>query len=460
MKLQFLGAAQTVTGSRTLLNFRGKKYLVDCGLFQGPKEKRLLNWMPFEMAASIDAVILTHAHIDHSGYLPKLVKEGFKGPIYCSKGTADLCQILLMDSAYLQEEDARFANRTKHSHHDPALPLYTTQDAERALKHFQPVERDTWIHLSDGLSFILKRSGHIIGSSFIQFNYQVENGSRLITFSGDIGNGRSEILKGPVAIQETDYLVLESTYGNRIQDRQDPCIMIGEVINQIAKQSGVLVIPAFSVGRTQEILYFIRKLENAGKIPKLPVYVDSPMANHATDIFINHPEDHELVFHNGQLEPPICSSCYEAVKTPDESMVLCMKSGPMIILSAAGMLTGGRILHHLKHRLPDKKNIVLFVGFQAEGTKGRLLQEGLLEIRIHHQVIPVEAQIVSMESLSAHADADDIIVWLKRFGKKPTKIFINHGELPASQALKERIQNELGIECHIPETNETLDLSK
>lgn len=460
MKLKFLGAAQTVTGSRTLLSYRGKKYLVDCGLFQGPKEKRLLNWEPFAEAQSIDAVILTHAHIDHSGYLPKLVKEGFRGPIYCSSGTADLCKILLLDSAYLQEEDARFANKTKHSHHDPALPLYTTADAEKALKLLKPVARDKWIDLTEGLSFILKRSGHIIGSSFVQFNYQIENGSRLLTFSGDIGNSRSEILKSPVAIQETDYLILESTYGNRIQDKSDPGIILGEVINKIASQGGVLVIPAFSVGRTQEILYYIRKLENAGKVPKLPVFVDSPMANHATEIYLKHTEDHELVFHEGELEPPICSSCYQPVKSVDESMMLCMRDGPIIVISAAGMLTGGRILHHLKHRLPVAKNIILFVGFQAEGTKGRLLQEGLLKIRIHHQEIPVEAKIMSMESLSAHADANDIMNWLKRFSKKPSKIFINHGELPASQALQERIQKEMGIVCQIPAPNEVVELSK
>ncbi len=455
-----MGAAQTVTGSRTLLSYGGKRYLVDCGLFQGPKDKRLLNWEPFQDADKIDAVILTHAHIDHSGYLPKLVKEGFKGPIYCSEGTADLCEILLLDSAYLQEEDAKFANKTKHSRHDPALPLYTTHDAERALKQIKPVARDKWIQLAQGLSFIFKQSGHIIGSSFIQFNYQVENGSRLITFSGDIGNGRSEILRPPVAIQETDYLVLESTYGNRIQSRTDPGIILGEVINQVFEQKGVLVIPAFSVGRTQEILYYIRKLEDAGIVPKLPVFVDSPMANHATEVYLAHPEDHGLVFREGGLQPPICSTCYEAVKSVDESMMLCMRDGPIIVISAAGMLTGGRILHHLKHRLPDSKNIVLFVGFQAAETKGRLLQEGIIELQIHHQVVPVEAKIVTLDSLSAHADADDIMAWLKRFSKMPTKIFINHGELPASQALMERITKELGIECHIPNYNEMIDLGK
>lgn len=460
MEIQFLGAAQTVTGSKTLLKYKDKKILVDCGLFQGPKEKRLLNWEPFELASEIDAVVLTHAHIDHSGYLPKLVKEGFKGPIYCSEGTADLCEILLLDSAYLQEEDARFANKTKHSRHDPALPLYTINDAEKTLDQIQPLPRDKWHAICPGLSFIFKRSGHIIGSSFVQFNYENGHGSSLLTFSGDIGNGRSPILKGPVNITESDFLVLESTYGDRKQPHSSPSEEIAKLIHEIQKTNGVLVIPSFSVGRTQEILYIISQLEKTKQIPNLPVYVDSPMANHATQIFLNHKEDYTPIIEENEFKAPISLADFHAVKSPEDSMIVCMKSGPMIVLSAAGMLTGGRILHHIKHRISNPENIILFAGYQAEGTKGRLLQSGVLDIRIHHQTLPVEARIHTIESLSAHADYEDILDWLDRFEKKPKQIFINHGELPASTALRQKIQDRFKIPCLIPEHNQTYDLKK
>lgn len=457
--IQFLGAAQTVTGSRTVVTYRGKKYLVDCGLFQGPKEKRLLNWEPWIDAKSLSAVFITHAHIDHSGYLPRLVKEGFTGPIYCSPGTADLCEIMLLDSAHLQEEDAKFANKSGYSHHKPALPLYTTQDAQAALKLIRPMTRDAWHEIAPGFSVLFLRSGHILGSSFIKMSFEVEHGARLLTFSGDIGNGRSEIIKPPVAITESDYMVVESTYGDRLQSRLDPAIEIEKAIREVSQKKSVLVIPAFSVGRTQEILFIIRKLEEAGKVPKLPVFVDSPMANSATDIYLAHPEDHALVIRNGEFQSPICSSCYKAVITADESMLLCMQDGPMVVISAAGMLTGGRIMHHLKHRLNHEENIVLFVGFQPEGTKGRLLLEGLKEIRIHHELIPVEASIRSIDSLSAHADANDIIEWLARLQRPPQMIFINHGEPNSCAALAERVRHELGFNVCIPAPGEKRTLT-
>jgi metallo-beta-lactamase family protein len=459
LKLQFLGAAQTVTGSKTLISFSDKKFLVDCGLFQGPKEKRILNWEPFAHAKDISGVILTHAHIDHSGYIPKLVKEGFRGPIYCSQGTEDLCKIMLCDAGHLQEEDARFANRSGYSNHKPALPLFDEADAVESLKYFKAVERDVWHELIPGVSFRLLRSGHIIGSSFIQFSVETSNGSRIVTFSGDLGNGRLQTLKPPVSILESDYLILEGTYGDRVQSKTDPGPQLAEIINRVYSRGGVLVIPAFSVGRSQEILYLIRKLEDAGKIPKHPVYLDSPMANHATDIYLNHPEDHQLVLRNGELESPICTSSYFPVKSADESMLLCMKNGPMIVISAAGMLTGGRILHHLKHRISDSKNAVLFVGYQAEGTKGQLLQKGLADIRIHHETFSVEAEICTIDSLSAHADVDDIIAWLKGFKRPPKKILLNHGEPLALESLKNRIESELKFNVTIPKSNEVFNFS-
>lgn len=460
MRIKFLGAAQTVTGSRTLIeNGGGEKYLVDCGLFQGPKDKRLLNWEPFIDARSLTGVILTHAHLDHSGYIPKLVKEGLKGIIYSSEGTYDLCKILLRDAGRLQEEDAKFANMTGYSHHKPALPLYDEIDAISSLNLFHTVKRHEWVNLSSQLSLKLLWAGHIIGSSLVQLSFEVQNGRRLVTFSGDLGNGRLQTLRQPETITETDYLVLESTYGNRLQPRNNPEEELAAVINKVMERKGVLVIPAFSVGRTQEVLYLIKKLEESNRVPSVPVYLDSPLAQDATEIYLKHPEDHQLIISNGELTSPFCSKCYKTVKSPDESMILCMQNGPMIVLSAAGMLTGGRVLHHLKHRLPDSKNGVLFVGYQAEGTKGRLLQNGIKSLRIHHQEIPVEAEIFSIDSLSAHADPDDIIGWLKHLKKPPLQIFLNHGEKEAAEALAYRIFQEFGFKITIPEMGQEFKIN-
>jgi len=454
MKIKFLGAAQTVTGSKTQFEYRHQKYLVDCGLFQGPKEKRMLNWEQFYNAESIKSILLTHAHLDHSGYIPKIVKEGFKGMIHASTGTYDLCKILLRDAGHLQEEDARFANQTGYSHHKPALPLYDEIDAINSLNLFSTLPRDVWANLDQDLNFRFLRSGHIIGSSFVQLSFNVPNGVKLITFSGDLGNSRSLILKPPVSLIESDYLVLESTYGNRKQPRTDTAADLAKVVNRVVDRKGVLLIPAFSVGRTQEIIYLLRKLQDANKIPKLPVYLDSPMANHATDVFIDHPEDHLLQMKNGELQEPIQCHNYIPVKSADESMLLCMQEGPMIVISAAGMLTGGRIMHHLKHRLSNPENAVLFVGYQAEGTKGRLLQEGIQDLRIHHQTVPVEAEICTIESLSAHADADDILDWLRAMQRLPEMIFVNHGEPASAQALAKRIHEDLKVNVVVPKPDE------
>jgi metallo-beta-lactamase family protein len=450
VKINFIGAAKTVTGSKTAVSAGNRTVLVDCGLFQGPKEIRMQNWNSFEGAKDLNSVILTHAHIDHSGYLPKLVREGFNGPIYSSPGTHDLCKIMLLDSGRLQEEDAGYANRTGYSNHKPALPLYTEADAAYTLLKFKSLERDQWHAINPGMNLRFLRSGHIIGSSFVQLAVQTEEGSKLITFSGDLGNGRSNTLKPPVTVSETDVLVLEATYGNRQQPRADPFPQMASLINRIYDRQGVLVIPAFTVGRTQELLFLIRQLEDANIIPKIPVYLDSPMAIDATEIYLRHTEDHQLVFRNGLVESPVSTSSYKPVRSADESMLLCMKEGPMIVISAAGMLTGGRIMHHLKHRLPDKRNAVLFVGYQAEGTKGRLLQEGVLDIRIHHQTIPVEAEICSLESISAHADAEDTIRWLRGLRRPPETIFLNHGETDALEALKKKIETEFGYNVVIP----------
>ncbi len=458
IKIEFIGAAQTVTGSKTLVSTAGKKILIDCGLFQGPRKIRELNWQSLDIATEIDAIILTHAHVDHSGYLPKLVKDGFSGPIYCSKGTFDLCEIILMDSAYLQEEDARFANKTKHSRHNPALPLYEVKDAEKALKLFKVLESDKWHELFPDISVRLLRSGHILGSSFIQLSVKEQQKSKLITFSGDIGNGRQKVIKGPRSVLETDYLVMEGTYGDRVQPKADPSDTIAECIHKIHKNKGVLVIPAFAVGRTQEILFILRKLENENKIPKLPVYLDSPMATKATQAYLNNKDELNLQVEEGEVVESLRPHSYEIAQTADDSMLLCMQEGPMVVVSAAGMLTGGRVLHHLKVRLPKPENIVLLVGWQADETKGRLLQNGLPKIRIHHKEVDIEAQIVSIDCLSAHGDSQDIINWIKDIEKKPTKIFLNHGEQSALNTLSYRIRHELNLDVEVPDMGQAYDL--
>ncbi|MEQ1875709.1 MAG: MBL fold metallo-hydrolase [Bdellovibrionia bacterium] len=451
MKIKFLGAARTVTGSRTVCSHGNYKFMVDCGLFQGPKVIRDRNWNPVADAGTINSIILTHAHIDHSGYIPRLIKDGFKGPVYCTPATRDLCRVLLLDAAHLSEEDALFANQTGYSNHRPALPLFTTADAKRALDRFEPIEREKWIKLNGELSFRFLRSGHILGSSFVQVNCEVSgNGSKSILFSGDLGNGRSLILKPPVTGLECDALVLESTYGNRAHTRVTPELALAPIINRIVARRGVLVIPAFSVGRTQEVLFLLRKLEESGSIPKVPVYVDSPMANHATEIFMNHPEDHLPFFQDGHYKTLLNPSAFSAVGTAQESIVLTMKDGPMIVVSAAGMLSGGRVMHHLKRRLPDERNAVLFVGYQAVETKGRLLQDGIRELRIHHQNIPVRAEILSLDGLSAHADANDLVDWVGGLRKTPSRIFLNHGDNGGPEALAHALEKRFGVGAEIP----------
>jgi metallo-beta-lactamase family protein len=381
MKITFLGAAQTVTGSRFLVEYHHKKFLVDCGLFQGPKELRTRNWEPFPEAASIDYLILTHAHIDHSGYIPKLVKEGFRGRILTSGATQELCSILLPDSGRLQEEDARFANMTKHSSHDPALPLYTEADALKSLEYFDACNCDEWKELVPGLSVRFLRAGHILGSSIVQLSLNVDQKQHLITFTGDLGNGRSFVLKDPLIIFETDTLVIESTYGDRVQPRTDPSEEFAKIIEQVLNRGGTLVIPAFALGRTQEIIYIIDHLEKMGRIPIYPVYLDSPMADSVTEVYSKLNGDISLE-HAAGGGFNFTTSEFHVVGKPDESMMLCLDQRPKIVISAAGMLTGGRVLHHLKAQLPRPESGVLFVGYQAEGTKGLLLKNGLRNIRI------------------------------------------------------------------------------
>ena len=456
--MSFLGAVRTVTGSSTLINYNGTKILIDCGMFQGPRELRKLNWTIYnkEFAQSIDSIILTHAHVDHSALIPKLYQLGFRGNVYCTTGTYQLAQVLLPDTAYLQEEDARRLNSRNGS--DQKKSLYSVKEAIESLKLFRPMERKEWFEIAKGLSFQFLRAGHILGSSLVQVSLSHGNGVRLLTFSGDLGNGRQKVIKGPEDIFETDDLILESTYGDRIQEKVSPENELCKHILEISKGTGALLIPAFAVGRTQEILFMIKKLEDDGRVPKLEVYLDSPMALEATDLYMNGGDELKEVFKKGKISQPLLPPNFHKVRKMEDSIRLVHKTGPIIIISAAGMLTGGRILYHLKHRLPGAENIVLFVGYQAEETKGRLLQNGMKNIRIHKENIPVKAKIKTVESLSAHADSDELVEWVSRIEKKPKQVYLNHGDLCAMKALAYRLNHELGLKVVIPDVNQEFEL--
>jgi metallo-beta-lactamase family protein len=444
--IEFLGAVGGVTGSRTLVRFDGYQVLVDCGLFQGPKDIKQKNWDPLLVPEkTVAAVVLTHAHLDHSGFLPRFFRQGWRGPVYCSTGTADLLPVMLRDAAYLETEFANYANKTGYSNHKPALPLFTEEDVEVVLKHIKPLERNQWIQLAQDVSVRFINAGHIIGASILQFSLADTNGTKILTFSGDLGHERSLTIRPPDPISETDVLVVESTYGDRLHIRNDVVHEFSDVAMRTFKRGGVLVVPAFAVGRAQEILYIIRRAEDAGLIPKVPVLLDSPMSKVATKVFLNHPEDHKegLEFSSENPEARFLPAKFETTISSDESLMACMRDGPMIVISAAGMLNGGRILHHLKSRLPHPENTILFCGYQAEGTKGRTLQDrpnNLNKLRIHHVEFPIEAEIATIASLSAHGDWQDITSWLGRMTKLPSHIFINHGDKPAMTQMIEHIK--------------------
>src|SRR5581483_2832290 len=408
MKIHFLGGTGTVTGSKYLATSGSRQILVDCGLFQGLKQLRLRNWdaLPVD-PKQIDAVILTHAHIDHSGYLPLLVKKGFAGPVYCSSATRDLCQILLPDSGHLQEEDAQYANRRGFSKHKPALPLYTQQDAENCLSSLKAVPFSDSIDLGEGLSFELSPSGHILGSSFVALHERQTS----LLFSGDLGRPNDLVMSAHSLLAHADYLVLESTYGDRLHDPADPRVKLADVINRTSKRGGTVVIPAFAVGRTQELLYYIHLLKKAGEIRDLPIFLNSPMATDATRLFHNHLGEHRLT--REQCDD-MCRTA-RVVNSVEESKFLNDNPFPKVIVAASGMATGGRVVHHLKAYAPDPKNTVLFAGFQAAGTRGAAMLAGANEVKIHGQYVPVRAEIAVLHNLSAHADYGEILGWLDHF---------------------------------------------
>lgn len=447
MKLTFLGAAGTVTGSKYLLDDGHNRILVDCGLYQGLKSLRQRNWEPLAInPATLDAVILTHAHLDHCGYLPRLVKEGFHGVIYCSEATYDLSEIIMLDSGRLQEEDANRANRYGYSKHHPAEALYTEAEAKKAMRHFRPVSLGDIhaIHNTD-FRFSLHRAGHILGANFVK----VINGDTSVLFSGDLGRMNDPVMKAPARIQPADYIVVESTYGDRLHSNADPADEICEVILQTIKRGGTVVIPSFAVGRAQSLMYYFHRLKVEGRIPAhLPIYLDSPMATDATKILQQHYNEHRL---SRILCEDVCQSV-KYIQTTDESKSLDAATNglPCVIISASGMATGGRVLHHLKRFVSDARNTVLLAGFQAPGTRGDRLARGEKEIKIHGQMWPVNAQIVALESLSAHADYSEILHWLGHFPTWPRKVFVTHGELQAANSLKEKIMEQFEWDVVVP----------
>ena len=443
MQLQFLGATDTVTGSKYLLREGAGKVLVDCGLFQGYKQLRLRNWAPLPVpAVDVDAVVLTHAHIDHSGYVPLLARQGFRGNVYCTPATRDLCRILLTDSGHLLEEEADYLNRHQLSKHKPALPLYTREDAVRCLELFKPIASETDFHPAAGLTARFSPSGHLPGSSFVR----IEGGGRSILFSGDIGRPNDPVLKPPTRMQGADYLVVESTYGDRLHGKDDVLAQLADVINRTCARGGVVVIPAFAVGRTQALLHSIRQLKDRGAIHALPVYLNSPMAANATRVYRQHLNELRLSARDCEA----MAEAVEVVTTPDESRSLNARRGPMVIIAASGMATGGRVVHHLKAFAPDKRNTILLTGFQAGGTRGASLAQGAPTVRIHGEDIPVRAEVAMIDGLSAHADAGEIMEWLGAFDRAPRQTFITHGDPPAADALRLRIERELHWECRMP----------
>jgi metallo-beta-lactamase family protein len=452
MQIRFLGATNTVTGSKYFLESGKTRIFIDCGLFQGYKQLRLRNWsgLPVD-PASVEAVVLTHAHLDHSGYLPLLVKHGFQGRIYCTEATHDLCRIMLPDSGHLLEEEASHANKHGYSKHLPAEPLYTQEDAERALKYFYPVKFDTPFDVADGMRAQFHVAGHILGAAIVTVNCE----GKTITFSGDLGRLNDPVMKPPAQIEDTDYLIVESTYGNRKHDPADPSIRLGKVIRETTNCGGVVIIPSFTVGRAQTLLYYIGKLKDAGQIPALlPIYLNSPMAVDATTIYRQHSHDHRLD-HEECL-----AMCHVAkvVNSVEESIALNTRHMPMVIIAGSGMATGGRVLHHLKAFAPDPRNTILFAGFQAGGTRGAAMLAGVDAIKIYGEYVPLRAQVAQIDNLSAHADGDEILSWMSHFKSPPKRTFITHGEPDAADVLRRRIEETLKWNCAVPDYGESFEL--
>lgn len=450
MKLTFLGASGTVTGSRYLVQSADERILVDCGLFQGYKALRLRNREPQPVdPASLSAVVLTHAHLDHAGALPLLVRDGFRGPIYCSAATRDLCHILLPDSGRLLEEEAAYANRHAYSKHAPALPLYTEAEALEALEYLVPVPFNQRFTVGHRFHVQLTRAGHILGAAGIT----VDAEGRRLHFSGDLGRQHDPLLAPPEPVVDADYIVMESTYGDKLHDPADPAQLLARTICETAARGGVTIIPSFAVGRAQSLLYYLHQLKSQASIPPVPVYLNSPMAADVTALYRKHRQDHLLSVEHCNA---MCRSTV-FVNSPEESIALNQRRVPMVIIAASGMATGGRVLHHIKAFAPDRRNTILFAGFQAGGTRGAALVGGALEVKIHGEYVPVRARVVQIDNLSAHADQGELLGWLRACGK-PRRIFVTHGEPAASDTLRLRIADTLGLSAEVPRHGDCIEL--
>lgn len=461
--LTFWGAAGTVTGSKYLIENKQQRVLIDCGLFQGPRVLRERNWAdaPFP-PASVAVVLLTHAHIDHTGYLPRFVKQGFRGPVYCSRGTAELLRILLPDSARLQEEEADYRNRHNATRHTPALPLYTEEDAEAALKLLQVVKNDgDSIKIGKGISAEFRIAGHILGSSQVLALVETDQGTRRILFSGDLGKYDQPIIRDPVAPPACDYLVVESTYGDRTHDPEEPKIALERVIKNAAEHNSEVLIPAFAVGRAQELLYLIRELEDEQRVPVLPVILDSPMASAATRVYANRREEHdeEYVTASAGNVSPMRTHSMIASTTREDSKRLNQERGARVIISASGMMTGGRVLHHALRVLPDENATIVFVGYQAAGTLGRRVADGEKEVKVLGQWIPVRCQSVKIGGFSAHADWQEVIRWLQDLSAPPRRVFVTHGEVGSANAMAQHIRQRFNWPVEVPEHGEKFELT-
>jgi len=440
--IRFLGAVGTVTGSKFLVEDGDTRVLVDCGLFQGHKELRLLNREAFPIEPeSIAAVALTHAHLDHSGYLPLFVRNGYQGKVFATSGTAALCSIILPDSGRIQEEDARYANKAGYSRHKPALPLYTEEDAKNALKLLEVIPFEDPVDIAKGFRLTLHTAGHILGASSAHLD-----GSASVLFSGDLGRSDDLLMGPPATGLGTDYLVVESTYGDREHPEEDPLEALAEVITKTIRRGGIVLIPAFAVGRAQLIILAVDRLRREGRIPDVPMYLDSPMATDVLQLYSHHCEEH-------RLSPEECgrlSGAATLVTTVSQSKALDHRSEPMILISASGMATGGRVLHHLRVFATDPQSTILFVGYQAGGTRGAAMTTGATTVKIHGELVPIRAEVALLNNFSAHADAPAIVEWLRSFRRMPKKTFVVHGEPEASIALAERIGRELGWSCAVP----------
>ncbi len=457
-KITFLGAAGTVTGSKYLVEAEGKRLLVDCGLFEGSRDLKQRNWDKLTVdPATIDWVLLTHAHIDHTGYLPRLVRNGFRGPIYANIATHELCTLLLPDSAHLQEEDTRYAVKKGYSRHKPPLPLYTVEESQTALQQFREIPSNDAFKISPQFSVLPHDAGHILGATWLELTI-TENGKQtLVVFSGDVGRYDQPILKDPESPTRADFLLCESTYGDREHPTGSVTDELADVVNQTAKRGGAVVIPAFAVDRTQLLLYYLRVLEKAQRIPHLPVYLDSPMAINTTEIYTRHRADHDL---KPQTDPdPMDVQEVHMTCSVEDSKKINDVTAPCIIISASGMVTGGRVLHHLAHRLPDSRSTVLLVGYQAEGSGGRALLNGAKFLRIHGAEVPVRAQVVEMCQLSAHAGKSELLRWISGIQAPPKRTFMVHGEPSGLTSLRDAIVAQRGWPVTIPDYLQSFDLA-